>query len=194
MFDLTTRLVSVEYQAGDMPICQAILSRSFLVVPLHVVDSTAKIETLLWRGLNGSGRIISIRVELPRADLAVFTTDAAGPSFPIRFVHNPRSGMSVCIDFLHRIGSALVHQQYESTIMEVVEVEKYTYLTASGNKQSLRNTKAILLKHSVNCGLSGSTVTLSGTDQIVGFIHGNAAINGWAAICLSPHPLSNVLD
>jgi hypothetical protein len=179
---------------------QAIAWSSFVLAPLHVVDksSASSFSFLDERGNLEAVTLSDVVAVDHRWDAGMFrTTLATGRDSIAPLVLVKSAGIKVEV---HGIVNRPLYDRpthrlvvHESIIRDIVQVERHSYLAASGKVAIARNIRVIFLAHPFPQGWSGAPVYVKGSYDLIGFIHGNASANSGAGVCLTPHRNSRLL-
>jgi hypothetical protein len=170
-------------------LCQAIISRNVVLVPLHVIDYRTAATLLL---LDADGTIEEVAVaEVLTIDfhcdiLAIRTERSRGGPEPTDVVLVEEIGIEVEVRAIVNWGGTPALTVCRMRIRDVVCIERHTYRSASGRMAVARDVRALFLTDPFPPGWSGAPVLLLGTSHVVGFVHGNAPANEGAGVCLVP--------
>lgn len=178
-------------------IAQGIIFGSTVVLPLHALDRRELLRRphlrLLRKGHEPSRLLV--RTEFPSADGVLCEIDGPAPSAaPIHSLEDPaQRGQGVEIKYLVWQGQQLTVAKRAAQIRDLVQVRRHDYTSASGSPIRIDDVRVTFLSLSVPRGLSGAPVYAAQSGAIIGFIHGNAEVNGGAAVCLAHRPLRDWL-
>lgn len=194
--DLASALRVIFRLGARLPLGQAVFSRDRLIAPLHVIDErflarAGKLQVRRWGTAEMTGDLLSVLATVPAADAAICAVQGdTGVNHPLAFAPVVHRGDRVDVHFLEASGGGSIRSNILSSLVrDLVVVDHYMYSSAAGSCIILREVGALFLAHCLPRGMSGAVTCLAGTEQIVGFVHGNAAENDGAAICLDPRPL-----
>jgi hypothetical protein len=188
--------MSIEQRACVDPnrgiLCQAVVSGNLVFAPLHVIDyRTATLLSLMNRyGNIEDASVAEVLAVDPACDMVVFRTVAPVTSTAVaNVIRLEECGDNVEIRAIfptNKDGGTPGLTVRDSRIRDVVEIERHAYRAASGRLAIARGVRALFLTDALPVGWSGAPVILRGTSDVAGFIHGNASVNGGAAVCLVP--------
>jgi hypothetical protein len=174
---------------------QGVVWNASLLAPLHVLDESRCIgepDVVLYQVGGQKAAVTKLKLMrcFPCADAATFSLDCDLPAQDsLNFAEQAHEGEEVIVQWLTFRRGGISVEAITSTVREIVKIDQYEYRSASGAIVSTRNISAIFLNNKMPLGTSGAPVYKSDSNEILGFVHGNAAANDSLAICLDPRPL-----
>jgi hypothetical protein len=173
---------------------QGIVWNASLLSPLHVLDGSRRLgqrNVVLYQAGGQKAMVSKLRLirRFPCADAATFSVDCDLPLQSLKFTEQAHEGEKVVVQWLTFRRGGIGVETITSKIREVVKIDRYEYRSASGTMVRTRNISAIFLDKKMPLGSSGAPVYHSDSENIWGFVHGNAAANDSLAICLDPRSL-----
>jgi hypothetical protein len=200
MTDVATALC-VLYRPGDrVALGHGVRVPGGVLTCLHVLDAGSLDRPGGVRADGAGGRergaeVAAVLSAVPAADAVLCAALGDGPrSEPVTLAAPPRVGDPVELHYLAGApGEALAHRTLPCHVRDLVEVTAHAYRSASGTRRILNGVRVLFLDRPVSRGLSGAPVCAARGGGVVGFVHGNAAANGGAAVCLDPTPLLGLL-
>lgn len=175
--------------------------RCYAVAPLHVLAPAASSSMTLLdpdgavRRITGVGLLAVDRA----ADLVLLRlpASATGPeadALPAPPTTTSTSATTaadhlasavVAIDAVfHGCAPADGYRSRRATVRRQVLARQHQYRAASGERIAVQQVQVLFLSAPLPAGWSGAPVRLVASGAVLGFIHGNAAANGDAAVCL----------
>lgn len=179
--------------------------RCYAVAPLHVLAPAASTCSMTLLDPDGAVRRIAgvYLLAVDRAaDLVLLRLPAcaAGPAVdalpapPATTTANHLAGAVVAIDAVfHGCAPADGYRSRQATVRRQVLARQHQYRAASGERIAVQQVQVLFLSAPLSAGWSGAPVRLVASGAVLGFIHGNAAANGDAAVCLLAGSASPVL-
>nr|WP_315250266.1 hypothetical protein [uncultured Duganella sp.] len=168
--------------------------RCYAVAPLHVLAPAASSSMTLLDADSTVRRIAGVHLlAIDRAaDLLLLRlpawaagTEADALPAPAASTADFLAGAMVEIDAVfHGCAPADGWRSRRATVRRLVLARQHQYRAASGEHIAVQQVQVLFLSAPLSAGWSGAPVRLAAGGAVLGFIHGNAAANGDAAVCL----------
>lgn len=177
---------------------QVLLSGNLAVAPLHVLGPRQTRVTLLDpTGRAGAVELRRVVASDPAWDVIVFSTNIIVQRCRFRFWFRPGESVRVEVRTVESGGAGPGPGGRVATtplgVRGVVSVGRHSYAAASGEINDVRELDVVFFSRPFARGSSGSPIFLKDSDDLVGFVHGNAPANSGDGVCLVPAESSAVL-